>query len=64
MNYEDEVKCEINRDFDFRSYHLALTGNANENIISVYAIGENKLFELTSVDLVRCLIFTLCKDYN
>lgn len=54
MNYEGKnksfIKCNqfnnsINRDFDFRSYRLALTGNANENIISIYDIGENKLFE-------------------
>ncbi len=38
--------------------------SAHKNVISIYAVGENKPFELTCGDLVKCLIFTFCYDFD
>ncbi len=43
---------------------IGIAGNAHKNVISVYAVGENKPFELTRGDLVRRLIFTFCYDFD
>ncbi len=40
---------------------VGIAGNAHK---SVYAVGENKPFELMHGDLVRRLVFTFCYDFD
>ncbi len=43
---------------------VGIAGNAHKNVISVYAVGENRPFRLMRGDLVRRLIFTFCYDFD